>query len=128
MVSEKNRIFTFKNGFFFDFLENRKKGNFVSQISPWKLHLQKKRSRPRRSRQKMQENCNLRFLIFEILSQRFFDLKYPIFSFFQNSKITNFTKLDSQIAEPSRTPWSKFKKAKWSSGRALQAWFYSFFW
>ena len=34
----------------------------------------------------MQENCHLRFLIFELSSQRFFDLKLAIFRFFKNSK------------------------------------------
>ena len=53
------------------------------QISPWKQHLQKKRSISQRPQRKIQQNCNLRNLIFEILSQRFFDLKYPIFRFFR---------------------------------------------
>ena len=36
----------------------------------------------------MQENCHLRFLIFELSSQRFFDLKF--FGFFKNSKRRKF--------------------------------------
>ena len=71
-----------QNAFFLIFLKIQKIGNFVMQISPWKQRLQKKRSIPRRPQRKIQQNCNLRNLIFEILSQRFFDLKYPIFSFF----------------------------------------------
>ena len=72
------------------FDENCENGDFVSVISPWKRHLQKKRSIPRRSQRKMQENCHLRFLIFKLLSQRFFDLKLAIFRFFENSKKRKF--------------------------------------
>ena len=34
----------------------------------------------------MQENCHIRFFIFELWSQRFFDLKLAIFRLFENSK------------------------------------------
>ena len=67
-----------------------KTGNFDRQFSPWKRRLQKKRSTPRRRQRKMQENCHLRFLIFELSSQRFFDLKLTIFRFLKNSKKRNF--------------------------------------
>ena len=67
-------------------MKNRKKGNFVMQISPWKKRLQKKRSKPRRPQRKIQQNCNLRYLIFEILSQRFFYWKFVIFQKFKKLK------------------------------------------
>ena len=53
------------------------------QISPWKQHRQKKQSRPWRSQRKNPQNCHLRFLIFETLSQRFFAAKLGFFQFFQ---------------------------------------------
>ena len=67
-----------------------KMGDFISLIIPWKRRLQKKRCIPRRSQRKMQENCLLRFLIFKLLSQRFFDLKLVNFRFFKNSKKRKF--------------------------------------
>ena len=71
-------------------MKNVKMGDFVSVISAWKRRLQKKQSIPQRSQRKMQENCHLRFLIFKLLSQRFFDLKLAIFRFFKNSKKRKF--------------------------------------
>ena len=53
------------------------------QISPWKQRRQKKQSRPWRSQRKIPQNCHLRFLIFETLSQRFFAAKLGFFQFFQ---------------------------------------------
>ena len=49
--------------------------HFVLQISPRKHGLQKKRSTPRRSQQKILRNCHLNFFICETLSQRFFVTK-----------------------------------------------------
>ena len=83
-VQKKNRKIAKLYGNFWTFLKIRKIGNFVIQISPWKQRLQKKQSTLGRRQRKILQNCHFRFLIFEILSQRFFDLKYPIFSFFQN--------------------------------------------
>ena len=85
-IISKGRILPYKNAHFSTSLEICKTGNFDRQFSPWKRRLQKKRSTPRRRQRKMQENCHLRFLIFELSSQRFFDLKLAIFRFFKNSK------------------------------------------
>ena len=60
------------------FSKKLKSGHFVLQISPWKHNSQKKWSTPRESQWKMQQNCRLRFLIFETLSQRFFTTKFLI--------------------------------------------------
>ena len=103
MVSEKNRIFTFKNGFFSIFWKIEKKAILYRKF----LHenfTYRKNGVDHDDRDEKCKKTAISDFFFEILSQRFFDLKYPIFSFFQNSKITNFTKLDSQIDEPSRTP------------------------
>ena len=70
------------------FLKLSNTGNFDRQISPWKQHLQKKQSIPRQ--QKIQDFCHLRFFIFELSSQRFFDLKLAIFRFLKNSKKCKF--------------------------------------
>ena len=83
-ISSKGRILPYKNAHFLIFLEICKTGDFDRQISPLKQHLEKKRSIPRRSQRKMQENCHLRFLIFKLSSQSFFALKYAIFNFFEN--------------------------------------------
>jgi len=48
----------------------------------------------------MQENCHLRFLIFELSSQRFFDLKLAIFRFFKNSKKHKFWRFWPQNCGP----------------------------
>ena len=56
-----------------------KSGHFVLQISPWKKYLQNKWSTPWQSRRKIRRNCQLRFLIFETLSQRFSTTKFPLF-------------------------------------------------
>ena len=84
------RILPYENAYFFTFLKIWKTGNFERGISPWKRRLQKKRSTPQRRQRKMQENCHLRFFIFELSSQRFFDLKLAIFRFFKNSKKRKF--------------------------------------
>ena len=89
-IISKVRILPYENAYFFTFLKIWKTGNFDRGISPWKRCLQKKRSIPRRRQRKMQENCHLRFLIFELSSQRFFDLKFAIFRFFKNSKKRKF--------------------------------------
>ena len=68
----------FKFVFFSVFSKNSKSQHFVLQISPWEKHLQKKRSIPRWCQRKILENCHLRFLIFETLSQRFFATKFLI--------------------------------------------------
>ena len=88
-IISKGRILPYENANFSSFLEICKLGDFDRQISPWKQRLEKKRSTPRRSQRKMQENCHLKFLIFKLLSQRFFDLKLVIFRFFKNSKKTH---------------------------------------
>ena len=62
---------------------NSERGHFLLQISPWKQRRQKKQSRPWRSQRKIPQNCHLRFLIFETLSQRFFAAKLGFFQFFQ---------------------------------------------
>ena len=85
-IISKGRILPHENAHFSTFLEICKTGDFNRGISPWKRRLQKKRSIPWRRQRKMQENCHLRFLIFELSSQRFFDLKFAIFRFFKNSK------------------------------------------
>ena len=72
------RILTFKIDFFSVFSKKSKSGHFVLQISPWKQYPQKKWSTPRESQCKMQQNCRLRFLIFETLSQRFFTTMFLI--------------------------------------------------
>ncbi len=72
------RNLTFKIGFFSVFSKKSKSGHFVLQISPWKQHLQKKWNTPRESQWKIQQNCRLRFLIFETLSQRFFTTMFLI--------------------------------------------------
>ena len=71
---------------FWTFLKIQKIGNFVTQISPWRQHLQKKWSIPPRSQRKMQQNCQFRILIFETLSQRFFYWKFVIFQKFKKLK------------------------------------------
>merc|ERR1712212_830063 len=83
-IISKGRILPYENGNFSSFLEICKLGDFDRQISPRKQRLEKKRSTPRRSQRKMQENCHLRFLIFKLSSQSFFALKYAIFDFFEN--------------------------------------------
>ena len=83
-IISKGRILPYENANFSSFLEICKLGDFDRQISPWKLRVEKKRSTPRRSQRKMQENCHLRFLIFKLSSQSFFALKYAIFNFFEN--------------------------------------------
>ena len=46
----------------FDFFEKKpKKGDFVSQVSPWKMHWQKKQSTPRRRAWKNKEGGSLHF-------------------------------------------------------------------
>ena len=70
--------FDVQNRLFSVFSKKSKSGHFVLQISPWKQHPQKKWSTPRESQWKMQQNCRLRFLIFETLSQRFFTTKFLI--------------------------------------------------
>ena len=87
-IISKGRILPHENAHFSTFLKICKTGDFDRGISPWKRRLQKKRSIPRRSQRKMQENCHLRFLIFKLSSQRFFDLKLVNFRFFKNSKKT----------------------------------------
>ena len=89
-IISKGRILPHKKALFSSFLEICKNTNFDRGISPWKRRLQKKRSIPWRRQRKMQENCHLRFLIFELSSQRFFDLKLAIFRFFKNSKKRKF--------------------------------------
>ena len=70
--------FDVQNRLFSVFSKKSKSGHFVLQISPWKQHPQKKWSTPRESQWKIQQNCRLRFFIFEILSQRFFTTKFHI--------------------------------------------------
>ena len=82
----KDQILLYENTLFCVFLKISNTGNFDRQISPWKQHLQKKWSIPRRRQRKIQEICHLRFLIFELSSQRFFNLNDAIFHFFENSK------------------------------------------
>ena len=72
------RNLTFKIGLFSVFSKKSKSGHFVLQISPWKHNSQKKWSTPQESQWKMQQNCRLRFLIFETLSQRFFTTMFLI--------------------------------------------------
>ena len=86
----KGRIMPYENAHFSTFLEICKTGDFDRGISPWKRRLQKKGCIPWRRQRKMQENCHLRFLIFKLSSQRFFDLKFAIFRFFKNSKKRKF--------------------------------------
>ena len=86
----KDQILLYENTLFCVFLKISNTGNFDRQISPWKQHLQKKWSIPRRRQRKIQEICHLRFFIFELSSQRFFDLKFAIFRFFKNSKKRKF--------------------------------------
>ena len=71
---------------FWVFMKNLKMGNFVLQISPWKKWLRKKQNTPWRRQRKMQQNCHFRFLIFKILSQRFFHSKFGKFHFFAKKK------------------------------------------
>ena len=118
-IISKGWILPYKNAHFSTFLEIFKTGNFDRQFSPWKRRLQKKRSTPRRRQRKMQENCHLRFLIFKLSSQRFFDLKLAIFRFFKNSKNANFDDFGRQIAGASSTPRSKLIGGKRSSVRVL---------
>ena len=75
---------------FFGFLPFLKIDDFDRQISPLKQRLQKKWSTPQRRQRKIQEICHLRFWIFKLLSQRFFNSKYDIFHFFENLKICKF--------------------------------------
>ena len=70
--------FDVQNRLFSVFSKKSKSGHFVLQISPWKQHPLKKWSTPRESQWKIQQNCRLRFFIFEILSQRFFTTKFHI--------------------------------------------------
>ena len=70
--------FDVQNRLFSVFSKKSKSGHFVLQISPWKQYPQKKWSTPRESQWKIQQNCRLRFLIFETLSQRFFTTKFLI--------------------------------------------------
>ena len=46
---------------FWLFWKKPKKGDFVSQFSPWKMHWQKKQSTPRRRTRKNEEDGSLRF-------------------------------------------------------------------
>ena len=54
--------------------------HFVLQISPRKHGLQEKWSTPWWSQRKILQNCHLRFLNFETLSQRYFTTKFLIIS------------------------------------------------
>ena len=85
-------------------LKISKTGDFDLQISLWKQCLQKKRSIPRWRQHKIQEICHLRFLIFKLSSQRFFDLKYTIFFSSKIPKNANFDKFRCQIWGTSSTP------------------------
>ena len=88
-IISKGRILPYKNAHFFIFLEICKTGDFDRQISPLKQHLEKNRSIPQRRPPKMQENCHLKLLIFELSSQRFFDLKLAIKKFQKTQIFTN---------------------------------------
>ena len=58
----------------------------TEQFSRGKMRRPKKRSTPRRSARKNEENSHLRFFIFETLSQRFLQNIFRDFQFFEKSK------------------------------------------
>ena len=72
------------------FFKKVKTSDFVWQFSPWKMRRPKKRSTPRRSARKMQDNSSLRFFIFETLSQRFLRNIFIDFQFFEKIKNDEF--------------------------------------
>ena len=94
-IISKDQILLYENTLFCVFLKISNTGNFDWQIYPWKQHLQKKRSIPWQRQQKIQEICHLRFWIFKLLLQRFFNSKYAIFHNIEKSKkkqiLTNLT-------------------------------------
>ena len=63
-----------------------KTGNIVSQISPWKQHLQKKQSIPRRSQQKMLRYRHQENTPRPILGVVIFHTKSSFFAFLKNFK------------------------------------------
>ena len=68
------------------FFKKIKTGDFVSQFSRWKMRRPKKRSIPRRSARKNEEDSSLRFFIFETLSQRFLQNIFIDFRFFEKTQ------------------------------------------
>ena len=75
---------------FHNFSKKSKTGDFVSQFSPWKMRRPKKRSTPRRSARKNEQDSHLRFFIFETLSQRFLQNIFIDFRFFEKTKNRQF--------------------------------------
>ena len=72
------------------FFQKVKTGDFVSRFSQWKIRWQKKRSIPRRTARKNEEDSHLRFFIFETLSQRFLQNIFIDFRFFEKTQNRRF--------------------------------------
>ena len=119
--------FDVQNRLFSVFSKKSKSGHFVLQISPWKHNSQKKWSTPRESQWKMQQNCRLRFLIFETLSQRFFTtmfliIKKNIFRFYdKNLRFRRSLKKPSQLLNSSTD--LKYQYFKIRSTKARTFWY-----
>ena len=90
-IAKQNRLFWL-------FWKKPKKGDFVLQFSPWKMHRQKKQSTPGRRAQKIKEYGSLRLLIFKTLSLRFLQKNFRHFQFFEKIKKTTNSLFLTQIS------------------------------